>query len=90
MAQPSTVAGFPLACHAEAYASPARTEVMSILQTQPDAKEWSERDERHGVQPRGSGGAQRALPTYKSALKKCIPCASPAILARKNTTSYFN
>ena len=39
MAQPSTVAGFPLACHAEAYASPARTEVMSILQTQPDAKE---------------------------------------------------
>ena len=48
MAQPSTVAGFPLACHAEAYASPARTEVMSILQTQPDAKEWSERDERHG------------------------------------------
>ena len=39
MAQPSTVAGFPLACHAEAYANPARTEVMSILQTQPDAKE---------------------------------------------------
>ena len=39
MAQPSTVAGFPLACHAEAYASPARTEVMSILQTRPDAKE---------------------------------------------------
>ena len=39
MAQPSTVAGFPLACHAEAYANPARTEVMSILQTQQDAKE---------------------------------------------------
>src|SRR2546429_631415 len=55
MAQPSTVAGFPLACHAEAYASPARTEVMSILQTQPDAKEWSERDERHGRYSRDCG-----------------------------------
>ena len=64
MAQASTVAGFPLACHAEAYASPARTEVMSILQTQPDAKEVC--------------------------VKKVFPCASPAILARKNTTSYFN
>jgi hypothetical protein len=58
--------------------------VMSILKNQPDAKEWSGWEPRHGrwgwdhdLGGVFSGGAQRALPTYKSASKKSIRNAGP-------------
>jgi hypothetical protein len=52
-----------------------------------DVNEWSEGDERHGRYSRkGSGGAQRALPTYKSAPKTCIRYGLPLKAARKNTS----
>jgi hypothetical protein len=69
-------------------------EVMSILKSQPDAKEWSGWEPRDGRWRRDhdlggvfSGGAQRALPTYKSGLKKSIHDGSLLSTANRITKS---